>query len=129
MNWKKAILLMLSLGIIINPVLVTAQVGSIDDPAVEEFAKDVSESWRKAETIWGQMYNIIRPLWDRHIGGIIAPLWSDIKKWFDAQITILKGAFREETEKAGEVVKKEAEQAKESVSKSIWQMILEAIGG
>jgi len=129
MNWKKALLLMLSLGIIINPVLVTAQVGSVNDPAVQELTRDVSESWREAETIWGQMYNIIRPLWDQHIGGIIAPLWSDIKKWFDGQITILKSAFREETGKAGEIVKKEAEQAKEGVSKSIWQIILEAISG
>ena len=128
MNLKKIILLIISLGIVINPVMGTAQVGSIDDSAVKNLSEDVSASWGEAKTIWRQIYDTVRPLWDRHIGAGIAPIWDAIRRWLDVQATILRNAFRQEKEKAEEVIQNESKQAGESVNKSIWQTILEAVG-
>ena len=128
MNLKKIILLITSLGIVMNPVMATAQVGSIDELAVKDLSEDVSTSWGEAKTIWRQMYDTARPIWDRHIGGRITPIWNAIKRWADVQMTILRDAFSQEKEKTREVIKKEAKQAGESVSKSIWQTIMEAVG-
>jgi hypothetical protein len=121
MNWKKIILSILILGIVINPIPV---VGQVNDLAVEKFSEDVSKSWKEAKKIWGQMYNIARSFWDQNIGWRVAPIWDTIKRWVDDQVTILKNAFREDTERVEEAAK----EAGKSVSKSIWQMILEAIG-
>ena len=128
MNLKKVILLIIGLGIVMNPVMAIAQIGSIDDSAVKDFSEDISASWGEAKTIWRQMCDTVRPLWDRHIGGRIAPISNAIKKWVNTQTSILRDIFTQEKEKAGEVIKEEAKQAGESVSKSIWQTILEAVG-
>lgn len=126
---KKVILLILTLGVVINPVTATAQIGNVDDSTVEEFSEDVSKSWGEAKTIWRQIYNTAKPFWDRHIGWRIDPMWDAIKRWVNVQISILKDAFKDDAEKAGEVIKEEAGQAGESVSKSVWQMIMDSVGG
>ena len=128
MNLKKVILLIISLGIMMNPVITTAQVGNIDELAVKNLSGDVSASWEEAKTIWRQMYDTVKPLWDRHIGVRINPIWNAIKRWADVQMTILRDSFSQEKKKAEEVIKNESKQAGESVSKSIWQTILETVG-
>ena len=127
MNLKKVIFLII-VGIVMNPVITTAQVGGIDELAVKDFSEDVSASWGDARTIWRQIYDTVRPLWDRHIGWKITPIWDATKRWVNTQVTILKNVFREDRKKAEEVIKEETKQAGESVSKSIWQMILETVG-
>ncbi len=125
---KKIILFILSVMMILNPVTVTGQIRNIDDGNVDEFSEEVSESWREARTIWGQVYTVTRSFWNQHIGWRVAPIWNTVKSWIDSQVVILRDSFRKDVEKAGEVIKEEAEQKGEAVSKSIWQMILEAAG-
>ncbi len=124
MTWKKSFSLILVAGLIMTPVPMSGQA----DIGIDEFSEEVSESWREAVTIWGQMYEVVKSFWYRHIGWRIAPIWNNIKHWIDEQVMILRNAFREDTEKAGEVIKEEVTQTGESVGKSIWQMILEATG-
>ncbi len=130
MKIKKGVFVFLAVIMTAVPLATTGQSGSmmIDD----QFTEDIMESWREAKTVWARVYNVTRPVWDQQIKWRVKPIWDGIsmrfKSWVDNQIVKLKEAFRKDKEKVVETAKEEAEEAGKRISKSIWQVILEALG-
>ena len=123
MKTKKIILIFLLAIITINSSIFffqpiqAEQIPNPDiDQVLEEFPKDVTESWKEAETIWKQMYNVIISVWNQQIRWRVQPIWdrvsNQIENWIERQFNTLRKAFVDEKEKTEKVIREKTEETK-----------------